>query len=264
MGTRNFSAQLNAAAPQSRTVADAPMSFRLEFIDAVFQLAENSPYIVTPAKLYGVMIQSMGIDKAPANPMGGHREGAVRQIKNLEWPRVYDLVLRWWSEFSAHQDDYVSAVNAVLSGHGIAWELREDGTLARVLPVAVQAQVGATFGELSQPRFAAGLASFRAAMNAYDARPQRGRDACKNVLDTLESVAKEVFNLPTGTFGNVLTEVRKQQSMANETISVLQKLYDMANNHFRHGMTTPFLLKPSEVDFVMLSCMAGILLFIRL
>jgi hypothetical protein len=42
-------------------------------------------------------------------------------------------------------------------------------------------------------------------------------------------------------FGNVLTEARKKQAMVTGTISVLQKLYDMANNHFRHG--TPFVLK---------------------
>ena len=68
----------------------------------------------------------------------------------------------------------------------------------------------------------------------------------------------------TATFGNVLAEVRRRQSMANETSSVLQKLYDMANAHFRHGMTTPFTLKPPEVDFVFVSCVAGILLFVRL
>ena len=70
--------------------------------------------------------------------------------------------------------------------------------------------------------------------------------------------------MPTATFGNVLVEARKRQSMASETIAMLQKLYDMANNHFRHGMTTPFTLKPPEVDFVLVSCVAGILLFVRL
>jgi hypothetical protein len=48
--------------------------------------------------------------------------------------------------------------------------------------------------------------------------------------------------------------------MANDTISVLQKLYDMANNHFRHGLTTLFVLKPAEVDYVLVSCVGGILL----
>jgi len=101
-------------------------------------------------------------------------------------------------------------------------------------------------------------------MAAYDDRPQRGRDTCKNIFDALESVSKEIFGMPTATFGNVLAEARKQLSMSTETISTLQKLYDMANNHFRHGMTTTFTLKSAEVDFVLVACIAGILLFVRL
>jgi hypothetical protein len=99
-------------------------------------------------------------------------------------------------------------------------------------------------------------------MKAYDDRPQRGRDVCKNIFDALGSVAKQVFRMPTGTFGKVLDKARGQ--MASETIATLQKLYEMANNHFRHGMTTPFTLKSAEVDFVLVSCLAGILLFARL
>jgi hypothetical protein len=41
-------------------------------------------------------------------------------------------------------------------------------------------------------------------------------------------------------------------------------VYNMANNHFRHGMTTPFSLKTAEVDFVPGASVAGMLLFIRL
>jgi hypothetical protein len=99
-------------------------------------------------------------------------------------------------------------------------------------------------------------------MNAYDDRPRRDIDVCKNIMDCLEAVAKEVFGMPTATFGNVLAELRKMQTLSPDTTSVLQKLYDMANNHFRHGMTTPFVLQKAEV--VLVSCLAGILLFVRL
>jgi glutamate mutase epsilon subunit len=50
---------------------------------------------------------------------------------------------------------------------------------------------------------------------------------------------------------------------APETLSVLEKLYALANDNFRHGMTEPFKLGAPEVEFVYVSCMAGILLFIR-
>lgn len=171
-----------------------------------------------------------------------------------------------WEELTGWQlnRDFEAGVNRLLRAYRISWDLGEDGQLHRVLPPAARTQVEATFRELSEPRFTAALGSFRAGMKAYDDRPQRGRDACKNIFDALESVAKEVFGIPTGTFGNVLAEARKQQAMAPETIGALQKLYDMANNHYRHGMTTPFTLKPVEVDFVLVSSLAGILLFVRL
>jgi len=39
-----------------------------------------------------------------------------------------------------------------------------------------------------------------------------------------ESVSKEIFGMPTATIGNVLVEVRKQQSMAGETINAAELL----------------------------------------
>ena len=37
----------------------------------------------------------------------------------------------------------------------------------------------------------------------------------------------------------------------------------MANNRFRHGLTTPFTLNSAEVDVVLVTCCAGILLTVR-
>jgi hypothetical protein len=55
--------------------------------------------------------------------------------------------------------------------------------------------------------------------------------------------------MPTATFGNVLNEIRKAQSLSADTLASLQKLYDLANNRFRHSMTNPFALKSAEVDY---------------
>jgi hypothetical protein len=160
--------------------------------------------------------------------------------------------------------EYRSVVNQLLAAYQIAWELGANDQLHRVLPDSVAKQVDTAFRELNQPRFSAALASFQHALNAYNDRPQRGRDACKNMFDALEAVAKEVGRKPNGTFGDVLNDIRKTQFLAAETIGGLQRLYDLANNQFRHGMTTPFALKPAEVDYVIVSCLAGILLFVRL
>lgn len=264
-----FSAELNPEAPETRTIDnDAPAGLRLEFLDTVFNLIDTDPEKrVTDWQLYKVLKQSMGLSMAPDNPMAGPRggSGAPRQLKDLPWPRIYDLICRWWIEFPADmRPEYQNRVNILLSAYQIAWDLLDDGQLHRVLPAAIQSQIETMFKELSQPRFHAALVLFRESMKAYDDRPQRGREACASIFDTLESVAKEVFTMPTATFGNVLIEARKRQSMTSETISMLQKLYDLANGHFRHGMTTPFTLKSAEVDFVLVSCFAGILLFVRL
>jgi hypothetical protein len=56
-------------------------------------------------------------------------------------------------------------------------------------------------------------------MNAYDDRPRRDIDVCKNIMDCLEAVAKEVFGMPTATFGNVLAELRKMQTLSPDTIA---------------------------------------------
>ena len=269
MGTRVFSAELGDAAPENRTLDnDAPGGLRLEFVDTVFSLAETDTVLhnrITDTRLYRVLKQSMGLAMAPDTPMNGFRNGAARQVRDLPWQRVYDLICRWWREFPPElQGEYIRGVNVLLSSYRVVWDLGEDGQLHRVLPSVAHSQVDAAFRELNHPRFTAALASFREAMNAYDGRPQRGRDSCKNIFDALESVSKEVLGMPAATFGDVINEARRRQSMASETLSSLQKLYEMANSHFRHGRTTPFALKPAEVDFVVLSSVAGILLFMRL
>jgi hypothetical protein len=51
--------------------------------------------------------------------------------------------------------------------------------------------VEAAFQELSLSRYSAALASFQQGMAAYNNRPQRGKDACKNVFDAVEATTKE-------------------------------------------------------------------------
>lgn len=263
MAIRAFTSQIDDDTVGRSIADDAPVGMRQEFIDAAFHVLEPAPGF-SEARLHRIISQSLGL--APSGqPYGGFRYAIGRDLGRADWPRVYDLICRLWPEVPPDlRGDYRAAVNRVLVAYHVVWDLGEDGQLHRVLPATVQGQVETAFHELSQPRFAAALPSFRDAMAAYDDRPRRERDACSNIFDALESVSKEIFGMPTATFGNVLVEARKRQSMSAETIAVLQKLYDMANGHFRHGMTTPFTLKPAEVDFVLVTCMAGILLFVRL
>jgi hypothetical protein len=180
---------------------------------------------------------------------------------------IYNLIERMYVEAQKgqHSQDkqFEDDINRLFGEEGIGWKLR-GGKLERTLPEAALEQVDAAFKELGNPRFAPALAQIIAAYKAYNARPQRGLDVCSNAFDGWESVAKEVFGLPTATLGDVLKEARSRKSFASETITTLEKLSTLAHNHFRHGMTEPFALGPSEVDFVYMTCLAGILLFVRM
>jgi hypothetical protein len=213
MAIRSFTSQLDEDSAGRTVDDDAPSGLRQEFIDLAFQLLPNESY---EPKLYRVITQSLGISGA-GQPHGGFQYAAGRAINTVDWPRVYDLICRLWPPLDL-REEYRTGVNRILAAYRVVWDLGDDAELHRVLPPAALSQVEAAFRELSQARFAAALTSFRAGMNAYDDRPQRGRDACKNIFDALESVSKEVFGTPTATFGNVLAEARKQQSMASETI----------------------------------------------
>jgi len=215
-------------------------------------------------KLYNTISQSLGIQPS-GRPSSGLRHAIGRDVGKADWQRFYDVIIRVAAEIpQIFQAEYRQIVNQLLATYRIAWEMDDNDHLRRFLPTAIGCQVEAAFRELSQPRFSAALASFRQGIDAYNDRPQRGKDACKNIFDAAEATAKEVHQMATATFGNVLAEIRKVQSLSSETQASLQKLYDLANNHFRHGMTEPFALKSAEVDYVLVSCCGAILLFVRM
>jgi AbiJ N-terminal domain 4 len=188
-------------------------------------------------------------------------------IFKCEWWGVYNILEAMYEyravEGDRLQQDFVEELNYVFSEECIGWKMDPSGHLQRLLPEAIQVEADRVFGELRIPRFAPALAHMQVAHGAYSSRPRRDPEVCSSAFDALESVAKEVFSMPTATLGDVVTAARKRNIFASETLSVLEKLYGLANSHFRHGMTEPFKLGAAEVGFVYVSCMAGILLFIR-
>jgi hypothetical protein len=107
------------------------------------------------------------------------------------------------------------------------------------------------------------LALFNAARDAYDDRPRRDRDACANIFDAMESVAKEKYGMPQATFGNVVAHMRQPQALNEQIIGVLEAINTLRNRNFGHGMTAPFSLTASEVDFTYIACVGAILMFTR-
>ena len=69
--------------------------------------------------------------------------------------------------------------------------------------------------------------------------------------------------MPTATLGDVIKQARARQVFDPATLRVVENIYGLACSHFRHGMTEQFKLKPSEVEFVYMSSIGGMLMFIR-
>jgi hypothetical protein len=79
----------------------------------------------------------------------------------------------------------------------------------------------------------------------------------------MESVAKEKYQRPQATFGNVVAHIRQTQALNEQIIAVLETINTLRNRNFGHGMVAPFSLNPTEVDFTYLVCVGAILMFTR-
>jgi hypothetical protein len=240
---------------------------RPEIVDAIYHVAgQTDGRLDADRDLYLTIIQSLGYDAA-GNPQAGRRQRIGRDIASQEthWTRVYDLIVRLWPEFQrvGFHEIYREAINRILAAHGVAWDLGEDGRLHRVMPIPGQAQVAVAFAELAVLRYAPALALANAARDAYDDRPRRDRDACSNIFDAMESVAKEKFGMPHSTFGQVVAQIRQTQALNEQIIGVLEAINTLRNRNFGHGMVAPFSLTGPEVDFTYLTCIGAILLLSR-
>ncbi|HBD09778.1 MAG TPA: hypothetical protein DCZ69_16125 [Syntrophobacteraceae bacterium] len=262
---RDFSSS-NETTPQARDIgSDAPAGLRHELIDLVFHLAEHNSPPLSEERMHRIICQSIGVS-ASGQPYSGFRYAAARDLGKARWERVYDVISRLWPEFqnAGLADQYFEGVNRILSGYGVVWEFSETGRLQRHLPVPAYALVNAAIEELRDPRYAAALTLFSSAMDAFDDRPRRDRDACANIFDSMESVAKEVSSMPSATFGAVLGHIRQTNRLTAEIISVLEAINTLRNRKFGHGMTNLFDLSAGEVDFTYLSCIGGMLILVKI
>lgn len=263
-GIRNFAEQEGHLPPLRCIDSDAPAPMRQELLAVIYDLLPLSGAAVTEQQIYYGIEQMLGV-QAAGNPMAGWRQRLGRDLGNAEWIRIYDVIGWGWSQFqrAGLQELFRENINRVLAAHGVVWELGDDGRLHRVLPLAGQAQVAAAFAELAAPRYAPALALANAARDAYDARPRRDRDACSNVFDSMESVAKEKFGMPQATFGQVVTHIRQRQALNEQVVGLLEAINTLRNRNFGHGMVDPFSLTGPEVDFIYLTCIGAILLLAR-
>lgn len=251
------------AAPEQPIFDDAPPRLRffaLEFLKKNFYdhvARELVARILCTPKLLTLDIH------------GPRSWGLLREsIEECKWWDLYNLLEGIYVDLehnaSGRPTSFVEEVNAVFGEESIGWRMAANGHLERQLPKIASVEEEAAFRELQAPRFAAALGHMESSRGAYNARPRRDREVCSEAFDALESVAKEEFSLPTGTFGDAIKAARSNGTVSQETLSILEKIYALGNNHFRHGLTEPFALKASEVDFFYLSCVGAILMLVRL
>jgi hypothetical protein len=260
---RDFSRRHGPASERDRD-NEAPREMRGELVDFVFQLASESNGQLEPRVIYEATGLMLGTGLT-ANPYGGYPGRVLRDLGNAEWWRVYDWISRMWLEFdrAGLTGQFRHGVNTVLAAHGLIWELDAVGRWERILPEPLSQQVTAAIGGLGKARYTPARDLFDLAVEAFNSRPRRDRDACSNAFAALESVAKIDLDMPNATFGQVLDEVRRRNSVNEHVQRLLRDVELLRHNSFGHGMTQPFPLNGAEVDFVYVVCAAGILLFAR-
>lgn len=262
-GSRRFSLRQGIeVTPEQPILEDAPDRLRFFVLDFLRNSIAASDALIIVARVF--CLPKMLLNP----PLGVHAWLRIgEEIDTAEWWSVFNLLEEIYRTLSTHpaisSGSFVRQLNSVFSEESIGWMMEADGQLQRLLPAPLQIQSEAVFRELQAPRWVVALGHVVASHSAYNKRPRRDREVCSEIFDALESVGKEVFDLPTGTFGDVIKQARLKEIFAKETLAILEKTYALANNHFRHGMTEPFTLTPAEVDFVYVSTMGGVLLLVR-
>lgn len=265
---RDFSSSNHFQPPYRSIDSDAPQGMRHELIDLIFHIVEINPWAHLKAeRIYNIICQSLGtLDDR--EHYGDFSYAASLILEKADWPRVYDVITRLWPNFFLAEvhEQYRNGVNRILSGYKIVWELNENGRFRRVVPPLTSELIGVVISELSDPRFAPALELVNAATAAFDDHPQRGYDACSNIFKCMESVAKEVFQMPTATFGEVLKTIKHAPSpkLTIEVIRVLEQINALRGNKLGHGMTEQFNLSTQEIDFVYMTCFAAIHSLVRI
>jgi hypothetical protein len=235
-GIHNFSVQ-QAAAPVPRNIDnDAPVALRQQLLAITYDLLPQAHGFSEGDLYYGIE-QMLGV-QAAGNPMGGRRQRLGRDLGLTEWQRVYDVICWLWNRFQASvlHEAFRQQINIALAASHVVWDLGADGNMHRVLPAAVQAQVQAAFAELSDAQYVPALVLFNAAQAAYDEHPRQDRNACSNIFDAMESVAKIKYNKPNESFGHVMNHAAQHNLLRAEILATLRVLNDIRNHQFGHAM----------------------------
>jgi hypothetical protein len=233
------------------------------FIHFVFETLRNDSIVLNSAKIFADVYGVSNFSGYVVTSEGWNT--ILKRMKDSDWWLVFNLVEPIYENFATYphaQEGFAKALNETFAQESMGWRF-EKGELVRTLPGPAQEQLDALFRELSQSRFRAALESLITANKAFNAVQRRDSEVCEKAFDACESVAKEVFFPDCPTFGDCIKEMRKQNAFASLTLAILEKLYALASAEFRHGNTAPFKLSAAEAEFVYLTCIAAMLMFVH-
>jgi hypothetical protein len=134
LGIHNFSVQ-QAAAPAPRNIDnDAPAALRQQLLAVTYDLLPQA-HGFTEGNLYYGIEQMLGV-QAAGNPMQGWRQRLGRDLGNIEWQRVYDVISWLWNRFQASglHEAFRHEVNIALAASHVVWDLGADGHSGYALP----------------------------------------------------------------------------------------------------------------------------------
>src|SRR5882672_4379890 len=159
--------------PVARTIDnDAPEGMRSELVDFFFEMSERS-FLgegirqIQPSSLHEITALMLGLHVA-GQPYGGYKVRVARDIRNADWPRFYDWVLRLWPVFqqAGFAGPFEEGVNTILAAYGVVWNFRDTGFFERVLPAPLLQQINSAGTLLAAPGFEGARQTFELALQA--------------------------------------------------------------------------------------------------
>src|SRR5258708_3343531 len=125
--------------PAPRTIDNAaPDGMRSELVDFFFDLSERSIAgeglrQIQPSRLHETTALMLGL-RVAGQPYGGYQVRVARDIRNADWRRVYDWILRLWPVFqqAGFAGPFEEGVNTMLAAYGVVWDFRDNGSFERV------------------------------------------------------------------------------------------------------------------------------------
>ncbi|HMN28625.1 MAG TPA: hypothetical protein PKE45_10770 [Caldilineaceae bacterium] len=187
-------------------------------------------------------------------------------LNNCEWYHFYDFVefiaaklIEYESslEYSFFNEElitrfgfsaYREKVDELFADANVGWRMNELGSLRRQSSKSLDSKLQVIQNQLSD-EFEPAREHYRKAIRYINERPLDPENSIKEIISAIESVGRIMFP-STKTLGDVIKEMRKNDSVLRHLVTVIEKFYAYACDEpaVRHGapITSRVLLDDAE------------------